>query len=182
MVLNSPDLKKAMTGSRASRRRKSQRDRLWADAEEVVFPTKLGGWAQIPRTAPMIGTLIDQIRKKESAGRLYLVLWSYEFGDGFVEVPDPAMVALEAGYTMSRAERSFNERMRVLCELGFIRTAPLGVREFGYVLLVNPHPVVARLRAHARFPDGWWSTFQARCAMAGIELPEASAVPTTSSG
>lgn len=180
MPLLPPDLKKSMTGSRASRRRRSQRDRLWADAEAVVFPTKRGGWAQMPRTVPMIGTLIDQIRTKESAGRLYLVLWSYEFGDGFVEVPDPAMVALEAGYTMSRAERSFNERMRVLCELGFIRTAPLGVREFGYVLLVDPHQVVVNLRAQARLSELWWTTFLARCAMAGIELPELSAGPAIS--
>lgn len=174
MTLPSHDPKKAVTGSRVSRRRKSQRDRLWADAEEVIFPTKLGGWAQVPRTAPMIATLIDQIRTKESAGRLYLVLWSYEFGDGFVEVPDPAMVALEAGYTMSRAERSFNERMRVLRELGFIRTAPLGVREFGYVLLLDPHPVVANMRNKSNFPDGWWTTFLSRCAMAGIAIPEPS--------
>jgi hypothetical protein len=173
------DPKRAAAASRASKRRRGQRDRLWSDAEGIVFQSKRGGWAQMPRTVPLVASLIDQLRAKENAGRLYLTLWSHEYGDGFVEVPDPALIAMEAGYVTNRAERTFAERMRVLSELGFVRTAPLGVRDFGYVLLVDPHQVVCDMRARSpeSVPPAWWTAFGARCSTAGIELPEPAISP-----
>jgi hypothetical protein len=154
-------------------RRRVKRDSLWVDAPNVVFTPAGGGWAQMPRTVPMIAALIDELGGRDKAGRLYIALWAYELGDGFVEVPDPAMLALEAGYVTSRAERTFNERIAILRDLGLLRTARLGLREHGYVLLLDPHQVVASIREKNpdRVPERWWTAFVARCGAVGIRLP-----------
>lgn len=170
---------KSSAGKRITRRRRAQRDTLWPDASAVVFQTAAGGWSQTPRTVPMIASLIDGMGGKDNAGRVYLVLWSYEYGDGFVDIPDPAQLALEAGYLTNRAERTFAERIESLRTLGFLRTAAVGLRDTGFVLLLDPHTVVARLRRETPelVPDRWWSAFVARCADIGVSLTPPSPVP-----
>ena len=167
-----PILVPGSSSNRAKKRRRTQRDLLLPDAEAEVFLPHKGGWSQAPRTVPMISSLIDELSGKDRPGRLYLALWSYDYGDGYVEVPDPARIALEAGYTSGRAERTFVERMKTLRDLGFIRARALGSREFGHVLLRDPHRVILELRASTpdRVPDIWWSAFQARCSSIGIDL------------
>lgn len=177
MAQSAFQVKKTIAVGRVVRKRRVQRDMRWPDANTVVFQPKRGGWAQIPRTVPMIASLLDTISGKDSPGRVYLTLWSYDFGEGYVEVPDPAMLALEAGYMTSRGERTFVERMRVLRDLGFIRSQPVGIREFGYVLLVDPNRAVVALREAQpdRVPERWWTVFVARCGAAGIPLGGAPA-------
>jgi hypothetical protein len=168
--------KKAIVAGRAKTRRRAQRDSLWADADAVTYrPKETGGWAQMPRTVPMIAGLIDRLGGKFDAGRLYVCLFALEYGDGFVEVPDPSLLAIEAGYKTTRGERTFTERMNVLRDLGFIRSARLGTREFGFVLLVDPHRVVARIysdRPEAVGED-WWTAFLSKCANIGVSPPTA---------
>jgi hypothetical protein len=171
-----------LAGKKISIRRRAKRDGLWPDAEDVVFSPIGGGWVQMPRTIPMLASLIDMLAGRENAGRLYIVLWAYEYGDGFVEVPDPAQLALEAGYMNKRAERTFAERVSLLEKLGCIRTAKLGLREHGFILLLNPHNFASKLRKNRPrdVPDSWWSAFQARCTNIGVPLaPESPAPPNT---
>lgn len=172
MASDDPDLKKKMTAYRATNRRRSQRDALWPDAASAVFPSAVGGWAKMPRTVPMIAALLDELGGKDKPGRLYIALWTYDYGDGFVEVPDPVHIAAEAGYISPRAERTFNERMKQLRELGFIRSSPIGSREFGFVLLLDPHRTVANIRytKPGVIREDWWSIFAARCASVGIPM------------
>jgi hypothetical protein len=182
--LASPFVGLPRPSGRARQRRLAQRDALWPEADTEVFQPVKGGWGQVPRTLPMIASLIDELGGREKPGRLYLALWSYDFGEGYIEVPDPARVALEAGYKAARAERTFTERMKTLRDLGFIKTQALGAREFGHVLLVDPHRVVVRIRVTApkRIPDVWWSAFEARCSGIGIALSELSVSSPTPAG
>lgn len=119
----------------------------------------------------MIASLLDVLGGRLNPGRLYLALWAYDFGDGFVEV-DPLSLALDAGYSRHRADRSINERLRLLVNLGFVRTAAIGHREHAGLLLVDPHPVVVRIRSHSPgcIDDAWWSAFVDRCRTVGIAL------------
>lgn len=122
----------------------------------------------------MIASLLDTppFGGKDNPGRLYVALWMYEFGDSFVEIGDPAQIALEAGYTTSRAERTFGERLELLSRLGFVRIRPLGLRPHGYVLLLNPHTVLWAIRARQpeAIPEYWWSAFEARCSAVGLRV------------
>ncbi len=152
-------------------KRTTRRDALWPDAPMVTFSG--GGWAKVPRTVPLIATLIDHLTTgSERAGRLYVALWAHDFGEGLVEA-DPENLVLEAGYARARADRTWNERIEVLLELGFIRTAERGHTKYGFVLLLNPHPVVhaLHLARKADFPRGWYSYFTVLCADFGISLP-----------
>jgi hypothetical protein len=153
-------------------RRRKKRDALWPEAEQKVYNPTVGGWARMPRTVPMISGLIDFLSDKEKPGRLYTVLWSHEYGDGLVEISDPAHLALEAGYFTSRAERTFAERMKILVDFGFLQAKQVGSREYGVVLLVDPHRVVSAMKAKAgsKIPEGWWSAFSLRCNDIGIDL------------
>ena len=172
------EIKKALVTSRARARRRTQRDAFWADAEGIVYhPKETGGWSQTPRTIPMVATLIDRIGGKNEAGRLYLTLWSYDYGDGYIEIPDPALLGLEAGYSPTRAERTFGERMKVLQELGFIRTKPLGQRTHGYVLLLDPNVVIGVHLAEdpSKISGDWLSAYTARCLGVGLSPPVAGA-------
>lgn len=166
-------------GKTIGKRRRLRRDELWPDAESVIFQPAFGGWAQMPRTIPMIASLIDMLGgKRETAGRLYITLWAHEFGDGLVEVNDPALLAFEAGYTTNRGERTFEERITLLESLNFLRSKSLGPRTHGVLLLLDPHAVVYQLREKdpKRVPDAWWSAFQARCRAVGIVLGGGTAV------
>jgi hypothetical protein len=174
---------KRSVGKRVSNRRRAQRDALWPDASDAVFQTAGGGWSQTPRVVPMVASLIDSMGGgKESAGRVYAVLWSYEYGDGFVTLPDAAQLALEAGYLTNRAERTFSERVETLRALGFIRTKAVGLRDVGFILLLDPHAVVSRLR-HEKpdlVPDRWWTAFVSRCSEIGVQLaPQAVGASAT---
>jgi hypothetical protein len=78
MALQATENKTASVPSgRAAQRRRVQRDRIWPDAENVVYLPGRGGWSQIPRTIPMIAALIDTLGGKEHAGRLYITLWGH---------------------------------------------------------------------------------------------------------
>ena len=164
------------TIKRTAARRRQQRDELWPDAAKIVFNVDGGGWAMTPRTIPMIASLLDHIGGKEHPGRVYVTLWAHEYGDGLVEVVDPLQLALEAGYFTPRAERTLLERLELLRSMGLIRAAPRGPREFAFILLLNPHTVLAEWYATKThiFPKGWWSAFRAWCLFVGIEVPTVS--------
>lgn len=155
-------------------RRVELRNQLWPDAEAHVFHSRTGGWARMPRTVPMIASLLDHIGGRASPGRAYLVLWSRDFGDGFVELADPTVLAMEAGYWTARGERTFAERVALLEHLAFIKTAMRGTRQHGYVLLRDPHRSIEELwkRSPQDVPASWRSAFLARCQEAGVRGPK----------
>lgn len=164
------------------RRRREVRDGFWPDADSVTFPTHTGGWARVPRTIPVISTLIDELAPREKPARVYSGLWSYDFGDGFIELPDLARFAVEVGYMSRRAERTVAERLQILEDLGFLRSKPLASRKFGYLLLLDPHRVVAPMRSNppsqvsSAWLEVWLSAYDARCREAKIH-PAALEVP-----
>jgi len=66
--------------------------------------------------------------------------------------------------------RTWQERMRILEEHGFIKTRKVGNQKYKYVLLVHPTVAVQRLREAGKVDDLWWDTYRAR----QIEVKEAS--------
>ena len=160
-------------GKKASERRREMRDNLWPGAEKTVWSRKTDdGYSTVPRTLPLIMTLINELSPKSTgdASRAYFELWSRSYDEAYIEIVDEADHAYAAGFLRSRAVRSWRERMRVLVDLGFIKVKPKGGREFAYVLLVHPHDVVEKLRSRPDFPVNWYNSFLERVTQVGARL------------
>jgi hypothetical protein len=148
-------------------------DKIWnlEDNEEK-------GWWTIPRTMPLILTLINMLdaEKKHDASRVYLDLWCRAFGAGIVEVLDEPTMAYSSNLISPRAVRSWHERIAFLERIEFIKTRGIGNRKVQYILLLHPHKVVASLRKQGKIPEMWYATFRQRMIQIGAELAEAQVV------
>ena len=143
---------------RADVRRRNLRDAYWPDAAAATWDVKTEkGWCTVPRTMPLVMTLINLLTPKDAgdASRVYFELWCRAFDGTFVELSDEDEHAFASGYTTDRGTRSWRERMKVLIDLGFIRVKRVGTKEYGAILLLHPDDVVEKLRAKDKIPEGW---------------------------
>src|SRR5215467_7009300 len=83
-------------------RRAQLKEHYWP--EDAAWNGAGAGWFKGPRTLPLI-----------------LALLSRHFDGGVIEMGNEADHAYAAGYTGSRAIRTWHERMLLLQELGFIK-------------------------------------------------------------
>jgi hypothetical protein len=70
--------------------------------------------------------------------------------------------AFAAGYEGKRAMRTWQERMKILEDNGFIRTVEVGNQRYKFVAIVHPTTAIQRLRDNKRIPDKWWNAYIAR--------------------
>jgi len=155
-------------------RRVALRDSLWPGAKSRVWKrTEEDGFSTIPRTLPLIGTLIRVLTKDLDASRAYFDLWGRVFDEGLVDVLDEEEFAASCGYpTSGRNVRTWRERIEALVALGLVEVKPKGTKKFGYILLIHPHDAVQRLRKNRKkdIPEWWWSLFSKRVAEIGATL------------
>src|ERR1700722_11505174 len=80
-------------------RRQALRDRLWPqECSELWHRTTEDGYSTIPRTLPLIMTLIDDLKGKgRDISRVYFDLWCRQIDDSFVEVNDEESFAYSSG-------------------------------------------------------------------------------------
>jgi hypothetical protein len=71
-------------------------------------------------------------------------------------------LAYEAGYTGNRALRTWQERMRLLESLGFIKAQKIGNEPYRYVLMIDPVVAVEALAKKGRVDAAWRATYDAR--------------------
>ena len=102
---------------------------------------------------------------------VYMELWARVYDEGYLQISNPMDNIYASGYSRSRAVRTWQERMRLLEDHGFVRIKPNGAQEFGHILLVNPLLVAARLKSDGRVPDEWWAAFLSRVDEIGAEVP-----------
>jgi hypothetical protein len=163
--------------TKAEEKRRSLRDQVFPNCTDELWNRKLvtGGFTTIPRTLGLIMTLIEQLadrKKGKDVSRTYFELWCRAFDDYFIDAGDVESLSFAAGFvTRGRNVRSWEERIQELGNLGFIRTAPNGTRKQGYVLLVDPHKVIKRLRANGQIGDEWWGAYTKRATDIGFVLP-----------
>lgn len=152
-----------MTKSGAELRREKIReqffpkDDLWTSLKEV-------GWFPAPRTLPLILSLLDSkaISDSKSLSLVFLELLSRHRSDGVIEMSTEADHAFAAGYEGSRGRRTWQERMKKLEEIGFIRIQKVGNEAYKYVAIVHPTTAVQKLRDKKLVSDDWWSAYFAR--------------------
>lgn len=141
------------------------RDSLWKDAPDRVWDrASEDGFVTLPRTLPLIATLIKFLGRGVDPSRTYLSLWFRQRDHGFVEILDAEELAAESGFSGTRKVRSLNEALDQLDRLGFIRVATKGTRKHAFILILHPHDVVQRLYHEDpnRIPEWWWSLFRLR--------------------
>jgi hypothetical protein len=155
-------------------RREKIRDEFFGDEDAWTRDPKEKGWFKAPRTLPLI---LELLKSKDLSGNfdpsgVYLDLLSRNIGGGLVEMTDEAVHAYSAGYFGTRAVRSWQERMKVLESLGFIKTKQIGNQRYKYVLIVHQTAAVQHLRDAGKVSDAWWDAYRAR----QIEVKEDSFV------
>jgi hypothetical protein len=151
-------LEKSGIGARREELRKQYwpKEDLWTGKKEV-------GWFPVPRTLPLILSLLSSklVSQKKDPSSVYLELMSQQRGEGIIEMGHEADHAFAAGYEGNRAVRTWQERMKILEDNGFILTKKVGNR-FKFVAIVHPTTAVQRLRDKKKIPDNWWDAYIAR--------------------
>jgi len=157
-------------------KRKALRDQLFPNCQPDLWNRKVvtGGFTTIPRTLGLIMTLLEAMfhrKKGHDISRTYFELWCRAFDDYFIEVTDIESFAFAAGFVTTRSVRSWGERVKVLANLGFIKTAPNGSKKQAYILLLDPHKVVKNLKHSGNVPQEWWGAYTKRASEIGYTLP-----------
>ena len=155
-------------------RREEIREEFWPGSAAWIWdPTsqKLKGFVGVSRLMPWITTLIRHLSKSGDPTGVYWEFWCRHMGQGVVEVKDEEDCAFAAGYTSSRALRTWYEHVRMLADLHFIDFKEVGRRRVGYVLLPDPLAVARWYYERDRTPKGWWASFKSRAREVGAEVP-----------
>jgi hypothetical protein len=145
-----------------AKRREEIRLRYWSD-EDLWTGEKEIGWFSVPRSLPLVMNLLSskEISGGKDPGSVYLELLSRQRGEGVIEMADEADHAFASGYDGNRAVRTWQERMKILEEVGFIRCVKVGNQRYKYVAIVHPTTAVRRLREQGRIHDMWWDAYLA---------------------
>jgi hypothetical protein len=143
-------------------RRAQHKERFWKN--EDAFNGSGSGWFKAPRTLPLILTLLSQreLTGGRDVARVYLELLARHLDGGVIEIGNEADHAYAAGYTGSRAIRTWHERMQLLEKLGFIKTKHVGNQRYKLVLLTDPLTAVASLYLRGTVSEAWWEAYTMR--------------------
>ena len=127
---------------------KDLRARLWPDLseDELWDHKKFGGFTSIPRTMPIILSIINDLTKGTPASSTYLELWCRAFPEMYVSLAKPDEHAFYSGFIGQRARRTWMDRIRKLRDLGFIYVAEGSAGELSHSVIINPHIALKRLK------------------------------------
>jgi hypothetical protein len=124
------------------------RARLWPEinfAEELWHRKINDGFITVPRTMPIILSIIDDLTKGAPASSTYLELWCRSFDEMYVSLSKSKEMACHAGFIGQRAERTWVEKIRALEGLGFISVKAGQAGPLSHALILNPYKVIERL-------------------------------------
>jgi hypothetical protein len=159
--------------SAPGQKRERLRDTLWPGSDAWVWErSENKGFGTIPRLLPLVLHLMKRLAGKGDPTSVYLDLWARVYDEGLVSIVDEEQCAYSAGYTGTRAVRTWREHMWKLAEMGFILIEREGNRPIGQVLILNPLAVCARLNDEGQIRDkGWWTAFVRRASEIGATIP-----------
>lgn len=126
----------------------AKRRQLWPDVtkDDLWDRRRYDGFITLPRTMPLILSIIDDLTKGQPASSTYLELWGRSYDEMYVSLGTPDSHAFHAGFEGQRARRTWQQRIAQLAKLGFIRTAPGPSGPHSYALIMNPHVVIRKLK------------------------------------
>lgn len=147
--------------SGATKRREELRLQHWPGEDELWTGEDEKGWFRAPRTLPLILALLAtrEISENKDPCKVYLELLSRHIDGGVVEMEHEADHAFASGYEGQRAVRTWQERMHLLDDLGFIRTVPIGNQQYKLVALVHPTVAIQQLYDKGKIKAHWWNAY-----------------------
>jgi hypothetical protein len=123
------------------------RGKLWPEVSEdkLWHRKRNNGFVTIPRTMPLIMSIIDDLSKGAPSASTYLELWCRAYDEMYVSLSKSKELAFNSGFVGQRAERTWAEKIRKLDELGFISVKEGQAGQLSHALILNPYLVIKRL-------------------------------------
>jgi hypothetical protein len=124
------------------------RQKLWPEVDferELWHRKRNDGFITVPRTMPLIMSIIDDLTKGGPAGMTYAELWCRSFDEMYVSLSKSKEMAFCSGFIGQRAERTWAEKIRKLAELGFIKVKGGQAGQLSHALIMNPYLVIKKL-------------------------------------
>ncbi len=119
------------------------RARLWPDLlAKDIWTKDHDGFRNIPRTMPLIMSIIDDLTKGKPASMVYLEIWCQSYEEECLVTLRHQEMAFLAGFGGQRGERSWRERIRALHQLWFIDLKSGTAGPETYALIYNPYLVI----------------------------------------
>lgn len=123
------------------------RARYWPDDESSVWSRhSSNGFTTIPRGLSIVAKIMDSFSPGKPLTGTYLALWCHGQDEMVLTLRRPGQMALESGFFGQRAEYTWNTRMKILEELGFIKSKQGSSGRYHYILLLNPYLAVKALK------------------------------------
>lgn len=143
------------------------RRKLWPLIEDadLWLRNNRTGFATLPRSMPIILTIMDGMTKGKRVSSTYLDLWCRVMDEMFVQLQSPSGMAFAAGFEGERAVRTWRERMRWLQDNGFIDIKPGAFGDMSYAILLNPYHAIRRHydADHPGVTEARYIALMARC-------------------
>jgi hypothetical protein len=116
---------------------KATNDQLWVRTER-----KTVGFITVPRTMPLIMSIMDDMSNGKPLSLTYLALWCRSWDESIVMIANPKQLAFESGFSGQRAELTWGQRMKLLSQFGFIDHKPGSSGTYSHILIWNPYRVI----------------------------------------
>lgn len=151
-----------MSKKAAQERREKYKSEYFPDVIAWTGEKPEVGWFRAPRTLPLLMALLKskKVSDNTDATSVYLELLSRHRDAGVIEMASETDHSYAAGYPGTRGVRTWQERMRLLEELGFIRSKKVGNATYKYVVLVHPAIIVKNLCDAGKVDDLWLVTYR----------------------
>jgi hypothetical protein len=137
-----------MPALKYAKRIREQRAKLWPNVDfrkQLWNRRRNDGFTTIPRTLPLIISIIDDLTKGGPAGMTYFELWCRSFDEMYVSLSKSKEIAFCSGFIGQRAERTWAEKIRKLAELGFIKIEAGQAGPLSHALIMNPYLVIKKM-------------------------------------
>ena len=157
------------------------RKKLWPTVtdEDLWLRLKNDGFSTLPRSMPLIMSIMDGMNKGHRVSAVYLDLWCTVMDEMFVQLKGKEAMAFYAGFEGERALRTWRDRMRRLANDGFIGIKPGPFGEMSYAIIYNPYHVIRRHydAGHPSITESRYTALMARAHEVGasdfdVDLPD----------
>ena len=164
----------AAKNSKMTQQRLDWRKKFWPEVDENGLwdrkdRTRCNGFTTMPRTMPNIMGIIDSLTKGKPSSPTYLVLWCRVTDEMVIRIQNPIYLAAESGFSHQRQVTTWENRMKSLVELGFIKATAGQAGPYEFVLVMNPYLVIYALHEKEQIPVSLYNALQLRAMEIGAK-------------